>query len=104
MDTLTTKMLQTEEHLRKERVRNRMMDDKLKQMELDVEAIPILKAQVHIFTLVQIRIICCVRACVYARFLYENHQNVVRLLNWYQTWWGAQGDSQNFLHCSVKRL
>ena len=41
-------MMQVEEQLRQERVRNRMMEDKMRQMEVDVEAIPILKAQVEV--------------------------------------------------------
>ena len=36
-----------EEQLRDERVKVRMLEDKVKQMELDIEAIPILKAQVY---------------------------------------------------------
>ncbi len=46
-DSLTAKLLQAEELLREERVRSKMMEDKLRQMELDMEAIPILKAQVR---------------------------------------------------------
>ncbi len=46
-DSLTAKVLQAEEQLREERVRSKMLEDKLRQMEVDVEAIPILKAQVR---------------------------------------------------------
>ena len=48
MDSLATTLMQVEEQLRQERVRNRMMEDKVRQMEVDVEAIPILKAQVEV--------------------------------------------------------
>jgi len=49
MDSMTSKLMQVEESLRQERVRNRMMEDKMRQMEMDVEAIPILKAQVEVY-------------------------------------------------------
>ncbi len=45
-DSLTAKVIQAEELLREERVRVKMLQDKLRQMEADAEAIPILKAQV----------------------------------------------------------
>ena len=45
IDSLTTRLLQTEEHLREEKGRTKVLNEKLKQMELEIEAIPILKAQ-----------------------------------------------------------
>ncbi len=38
--------MHAEEQLRQERVRVKVLEEKVRQMELDVEAIPILKAQV----------------------------------------------------------
>lgn len=43
---LQIKLNKAEEQVREERVKVKVLQDKLKQMELDVEAIPILKAQV----------------------------------------------------------
>ena len=48
-DNLTAKVLQAEEQLREERVKSKMLEDKLKKLELDAEAIPILKAQVEVY-------------------------------------------------------
>ena len=49
VDVLTAQLMQSEEHLREERVKARVLEEKVKQMELDQEAIPILKAQVDVY-------------------------------------------------------
>ena len=46
IEVLAAKLAEAEGHLREERVKAKVLEDKLKQMELDIEAIPILKAQV----------------------------------------------------------
>ena len=48
-ESLGAKLQMSEELLREERVKVRVLEDKMRQMELDIEAIPILKAQVWIW-------------------------------------------------------
>ena len=46
VEALSSKLAEAEGHLREERVKAKVLEEKCKQMELDIEAIPILKAQV----------------------------------------------------------
>ena len=49
VDALTAKLVQAEAQIRDERVKAQVLHDKVRQMELDIEAIPILKAQVEVY-------------------------------------------------------
>ena len=49
VDALTAKLVQAEDQIRDERVKAQVLHDKVRQMELDIEAIPILKAQVEVY-------------------------------------------------------
>ena len=51
IDSLTAKLLLAEEQLREEKVKSKVLDEKIKQMEVDVESVPILRAQVTEMTL-----------------------------------------------------
>ena len=47
MDSLIAKLMQSEDEIRDQKEKIKTLEEKLRQWELDVEAIPILKAQVN---------------------------------------------------------